>query len=106
MKKIQFLLTILLISAFTSNARIDPIDSMAVRAILDSNFQFNIPVDSVVSVDIKGRVTSLEISDNQIFIIPDAIAALANLTNLVLDDNQITTIPDAIGNLTNLTKLS
>ena len=47
----------------------------------------------------------LYLSSNQITTIPDAICNLTCLQTLSLANNQITTIPDAIGNLTNLNTL-
>ncbi|WP_414549176.1 leucine-rich repeat domain-containing protein, partial [Anabaena sp. CCY 0017] len=41
-------------------------------------------------------LTTLYLSDNQISILPDAIARLQNLTTLYLSDNQISILPDAI----------
>ncbi|MEH2263508.1 COR domain-containing protein, partial [Nostoc sp.] len=51
------------------------------------------------------NLTQLDLRNNQITQIPEAIAKLTNLTQLILSDNQITQIPEAIAKLTNLTQL-
>jgi hypothetical protein len=51
------------------------------------------------------NLTTLDLSDNEISEIPDAIAELKNLTTLDLSDNEISEIPDAIAKLKNLTEL-
>jgi internalin A len=47
----------------------------------------------------------IQIVNNQITSIPEAIGQLSNLTQLDLSGNQITSIPEAIGQLSNLTQL-
>ena len=51
------------------------------------------------------NLTQLDLRNNQITQIPEAIAKLTNLKQLVLNSNQITQIPEAIAKLTNLIQL-
>ena len=61
-----------------------------------------------VTIDDEGRVTSLDLSDNQLTgTIPEALGQLNNLQVLDLSGNQLTgTIPEALGHLENLEHLS
>jgi len=60
-----------------------------------------------VTVDINGRITNLNLSNNLLTgAIPAEIGSLINLQSLALSYNQLSgTIPIEIGNLTNLTSL-
>ena len=60
-----------------------------------------------VSTDANGRVTSLDLIDNQLSgTIPPQLGNLANLTHLNLNSNQLSgEIPSQLGNLSNLTLL-
>jgi hypothetical protein len=51
------------------------------------------------------RVTALDLSDNDLDTLPDAVAAWTDLTALGLDGNQLTTLPDAAAAWTSLTAL-
>ncbi len=80
-------------------------DSLAVRAILDSNGLYDISVDSVTDSS-GGRIVVLDL-DNQfdqfnITSLPPEIGNLTNLEKLNLWDNFLTSLPQEIGNLTNL----
>ena len=50
--------------------------------------------------------TELDLSEEGLTEIPEAIAKLSNLTTLDLHSNQISTLPEAIANLSNLTTLN
>jgi internalin A len=58
-----------------------------------------------VEVSKLTNLTQLDLRNNQITQIPEAIAKLTNLKQLVLNSNQITQIPEAIAKLTNLIQL-
>ena len=60
-----------------------------------------------VTTDANGRVTTLNLGQNQLSgVIPAELGNLANLTILGLTDNQLSgTIPSELGNLANLTTL-
>ena len=68
------------------------------------------PLDQLygVTIDDEGRVTSLDLSDNQLTgTIPEALGQLNNLRALDLSDNQLTgTIPEALGQLDSLQTLN
>ena len=51
-------------------------------------------------------ITELNLSDNEISIIPESISLLINLQILHLSSNNITIIPESIGSLYNLQKLN
>ena len=51
-------------------------------------------------------VTKLDLDDNDIAVVPDAIGALTNLKELNLDGNKIATLPASIGRLTALETLN
>ncbi|MBD2141376.1 leucine-rich repeat domain-containing protein [Anabaena sp. FACHB-1250] len=53
----------------------------------------------------RNKETTLNLSNNQLTTLPEAIAQLSNLTVLYLSDNQLTRLPEAIAQLSNLTGL-
>ena len=60
-------------------------------------------------VRVSGQLTqlqSLDLSDNQLTAVPDAICQLTQLQTLNLSDNQLTAVPDTIGQLTQLQHLN
>ena len=102
-------------------------DSLAVKAILDSNGLHTVVVESVTVVA-SGRIMLLKLNGKKISTIPPAIKKLTDLKflelrgnkltsfppeicdlpsliELELRSNELTTIPAEIANLINLTKL-
>jgi internalin A len=53
----------------------------------------------------RDKQTTLDLRNNQLTTLPEAIAQLSNLTVLYLSNNQLTTLPEAIAQLSNLTVL-
>ena len=51
-------------------------------------------------------LTELDLADNQLSALPDALGNLTALTQLNLTGNQLSALPDALGNLTALTQLN
>ncbi len=51
------------------------------------------------------NLTTLDLSFNQLTTVPESISHLTNLTTLNLSSNQLTTVPESISRLTNLTTL-
>ncbi|MFM6621944.1 MAG: COR domain-containing protein [Dolichospermum sp.] len=51
------------------------------------------------------NLSGLDLRNNQLTTLPEAIAQLSNLRELYLSDNQLTTLPEAIAQLSNLTVL-
>jgi len=95
-------------------------DTLAVRAILDTNGFDTVSIYEVVSMqDILGRITSLEFRDrpsggwpfpraglpSKLTILPSQIGNLSSLNSLDIGWNQLTRIPKEIGNLTSLSSL-
>ena len=52
------------------------------------------------------KLTSLDISCNQLRSLPESIFNLTNLTSLNIGLNRLSELPESIGNLTNLTSLN
>lgn len=117
------IISVLFFSVYSSD------DSLAVRAILDSNNLNNISVDSVTKAE-SGRIVwlnlynmgistipgveiqkltalrTLSLANNNIDSIPAEIGNLTMLRNLSLDDNRLKNLSASISNLTNLTYFS
>ena len=53
----------------------------------------------------RNKETTLDLSNNQLTTLPEAIAQLSNLNVLYLRNNQLTTLPEAIAQLSNLNGL-
>ncbi len=79
-------------------------DSLAVRAILDSNGLDAVTVESVVD-SIDGRIWRLNLNAKDLTSLPSEIGILTNLKYLELRTNKLTSLPSEIGTLTNLTSL-
>jgi hypothetical protein len=88
-------------------------DSMAVRAILDSNGLYNIPVDSVIMKSSSDRIVFLDLDGftseknlpQSITVLPDDIGNITMLHELLIISDTLESLPDAMGNLKNLTKI-
>jgi Leucine-rich repeat (LRR) protein len=52
------------------------------------------------------NLSKLNLSFNQLRIVPEAISCLTNLSELDLDLNQLTSLPEAITRLTHLSELN
>ena len=50
----------------------------------------------------RNKETTLNLSNNQLTTLPEAIAQLSNLSLLDLSNNQLTRLPEAIAQLSNL----
>ena len=76
----------------------------------NTNWDSSAPLDQWhgVSTDANGRVTGLDLFNNQLTgSIPSSLRSLTNLTSLLLFDNQLTgSIPSSLGSLTNLEGLN
>lgn len=79
-------------------------DSLAVRAILDSNGLNDIPVNSVADSS-GGRIVILHLDSNSLTAIPSEIGNLTSLQYLYLFDNSLSSLPAEIENLTYLMQL-
>jgi len=77
-------------------------DSLAVRAILDSNGLDTTSVKAVTSGVGGGRITNLKLHYKQLTTLPAAIGQLTSLTVLFLQYNKLTTLPTEIEQLTSL----
>jgi Leucine-rich repeat (LRR) protein len=115
MRILLLIITALLLFAYTYSEPCQDYacDSMAVRAILDSNGLDSIGVDRVSWRDSTGRIDSIRLRGpgfnatlpETLKNLPAIIGNLTNLVSLNLHNNQISIIPDAIGNLSNLKEL-
>ena len=79
-------------------------DSLAVKAILDSNGLSSTPV-SYVTDSSGGRIVNLNLSYKWITTIPPEIGNLTALRTASFANDSLTTLPAEIGNLTALTVL-
>ena len=77
-------------------------DTLAVRAILDSNGMVTSPVNEFVLYSDSGRVLCLNLYNKGISKLPSEIGKLVKLEQLWLDNNKLDFIPPEIGNLVNL----
>ncbi|MBN1982732.1 MAG: leucine-rich repeat domain-containing protein [Chitinivibrionales bacterium] len=89
---------------FTVNAQTYKDDSLAVRAILDSNKFSTIAVTDVTLTD-SNRITGLYVFFEDMSVLPSQIGKLTRLKVLYLMSNSLTEIPAEIGYLTNLEEL-
>jgi len=76
-------------------------DSLAVRAILDSNSLGSVTVESVSKVG-NSRIDTLIIVGKNLSKLPVVIGNISKLKHLDLHDNSLKTLPAEIGNLTQL----
>jgi Leucine-rich repeat (LRR) protein len=93
--------TFLTVTSFSQNYTLD---SLAVRAILDTNGLDSITVSSV-SDSSEGRIVVLNISKKGLTCIPDKIQFLDHLITLSLEVNDIDSLPPHIGGLYKLEEL-
>jgi len=78
-------------------------DSLAVRAVLDSNGRTDVLVKDVAVVDTSdGRIIALQFGSSDLTNLPSEIGNLTELTFLNLINNQLTSLPAEIGKLTEL----
>lgn len=81
-------------------------DSLAVRAILDSNNLTSIPITDVVFYDSStSRIITLDLSNKNIETMPVSIGELTELQFLHLHNNRLKELPSEIGNLRKLKEL-
>jgi len=80
-------------------------DSLAVRAILDSNGLDSVSVQSIFPTISSERIDSLYLHGLSLTILPEDIGKLAQLELLNLAYNRLTSLPAEIGQLTELIKL-
>ena len=73
-------------------------DSMAVRAILDSNGLADVAVETV-SDTADNRITALKLYELGLTVLPDIIGTLDSLHGLYLWNNSLTQLPDTLGAL-------
>jgi len=100
-KFITCLFLIFLFSEICSQTYIQ--DTLAVRAILDSNHLYDISVSSVSNTDkATCRIIQIVIKNLGITKIPQEIGKLSKLKSLRLNTNKIVTLPSEIGDLKNL----
>ena len=52
----------------------------------------------------RNKETTLDLSNNQLTTLPEAIAQLSNLNVLYLGNNQLTRLPEAIAQLSHLSR--
>jgi hypothetical protein len=126
--KTLLLVLIFLTSSWTQPCENYSCDSLALRAILDTN-GFSFVSVELASDSQNGRITEIQISDQAGFKIlpsiignitglkrlilnglaleslPDEICSLSNMENMTFDRNKIKQIPDSIGKITNLRRL-
>ncbi len=98
---ITFLVSFFIIDSFSQDY---VQDTLAVRAILDSNGLYTIPVDSVGDTS-GGRIVNLSFIDMGLTKLPPEIGKLSSLTMLYFRENAITALPAEIGNLKSLKTL-
>jgi Leucine-rich repeat (LRR) protein len=109
MLKTVFLIILLLFITFLpiSSLSQDYVsDTLAVRAILDSNGLDTIPVSEDIIDSSEGRIVNLYLISKQLSTIPSEIGVLTSLVDLWLYGNSLTTLPPQIENLDNLMLLN
>jgi len=105
-KKSLVTLHIIILSLLSTNALSQTYteDSIAVKAILDSNELYDITVEEVTDTS-DGRIVVLDLTSKGVNTIPLEIGKLGNMKDLELGFNNLTTLPKEIWNLTNLVEL-
>jgi hypothetical protein len=110
--KVMRLVSIMILTtALNSFGQVEPCqdytcDSLAVRAILDSNGLYNTSVHSLSMPVTNGRIVQLALDELGLQQLPPEIGKLNALTWLYLAHNQLTSLPAEIGQLTAMTHLS
>lgn len=63
-------------------------------------------IQNITGVEVLSKLFFLELSDNQIEILPDTIGTVTSLKTLYLSDNKLTSLPESIGSLNLLENLN
>jgi len=98
----HFLTVAILATVLNSFGQVEPCstytcDSLAVRAILDSNGIIELPVEAVVRrTGMDGRIGSLILGIPEFGSLPKEIGKLSALEILVIINNQLTSLPPEI----------
>lgn len=100
------LILVILIRISNVFSQINENDSLAIRAILDSNGLKSTPVHSVVDSIKNGRIFRLRISISEFTVLTSEIGHLDQLESVHLYNSSVTSLPPEIGKLTNLIYLS
>jgi len=102
-KKSLVTLHIIILSLLSTNALSQTYtdDSLAVRAILDSNELFDITVEEVTDSS-EGRVVALDLTSKGINTLPSDIGKLNKLEDLNLYINNLTSLPGEMWDIINL----
>ena len=91
----------LLILSFNTFSQDYKEDSLAVRAILDSNGLTTVTVEEVSKVG-NNRIDTLTLDGRSVTTLPAVIGNITKLVYLDLNDNSLQSIPSEIGNCTDL----
>jgi Leucine-rich repeat (LRR) protein len=106
----RFISVAVLLIALNSVGQVEPCstytcDSLAVRAILNSNGLDAVTVEEVTNLDSTGRVGSFNLLKRQVITMPSEIGRLTALTFIELSFNQLASLPQEIGQLVFLKSL-
>jgi len=107
MKNLILILGLLVVSGYSQVTPCEDYacDSLAVRAILDSNGLTSRDINSVVEKIEDGRITRVSFNSLDLSTLPPEIGNLTGLKILELDSNKLTSLPPEIGQLSTLVLL-